>query len=82
MEQAPRELYLSFLQQEPVLRGDWEGIKIKGGRRHSCYLPLGHMSVLGKCFEVRKREPLGEVRAPYKEGQLAKRSSKAFSPNS
>lgn len=65
-----------------MLRGDCEGLKIKGRLATVSYLPLRHMSVLGKCFEVRKREPLGEVCAPYKEGQLAERSSKAFSPNS
>lgn len=56
--------------------------QLKGGwqQRVGC-LPLGHMLVVEKCFEVRKRESLGKECVTYKEGQLAKSSSKAFSPN-
>lgn len=56
--------------------------KLRGGRpRRIGYLSLGHMLVLGKCFEVRKGEPLGKECVPYKGGQLATYSSRAFSPN-
>ena len=56
--------------------------KLRGGWQHRVgSLSLGHMLVLEKCFEVRKRESLGKECVPYKEGQLAESSSKAFSPN-
>lgn len=56
--------------------------KLRGGWQPRVgYLPLGHLLILARCFEVRKTESLGEECMPYKGGQLAKCSSRAFSPS-
>lgn len=56
--------------------------KLRGGCQPRVgYLPLGHLLVLARCFEVRKTESLGKECEPYKGEQLAKCSSRAFSAN-